>query len=238
MSALLITDVEDTVLGDGAALSRFRAFVEADPGRLAVAYSSGRTVDSVLASVAEHKMPAPRAVVGQVGTQMRLLPENDPVPGWTARIGVHFRRSDVMAALANEPDLRLQAESDQGPLKISYHLEGASAARIERLSALVSPLGAQLVYSSALDLDVLPAGADKGTAARFLAETLGYSPDRVLVAGNSGNDLALFQQGFRGVVVGNAHEDLKAGAGPRAFVATARFADGVLEGLEHWLGCG
>ena len=46
----------------------------------------------------------------------------------------------------------------------------------------------------------------------------------------------MFEQGFRGIVVGNAHPELKALNGSDIYQAEGEFAWGVLEGLEHWLG--
>jgi hydroxymethylpyrimidine pyrophosphatase-like HAD family hydrolase len=70
---------------------------------------------------------------------------------------------------------------------------------------------------------------------QFYAESLNVSPDHVLVSGDSGNDLALYEHGFRGIVVANAHPELKDLDGPNVFHATRPMAAGVVEGLEHWL---
>jgi hypothetical protein len=45
----------------------------------------------------------------------------------------------------------------------------------------------------------------------------------------------MFLQDFRGVVVANAHQDLRDLAGPTVFVSRFSYADGVLDGLWHWL---
>jgi hydroxymethylpyrimidine pyrophosphatase-like HAD family hydrolase len=93
------------------------------------------------------------------------------------------------------------------------------------------------VYSSGLDLDVLPPGVDKGSAAERLAGELGYTADKIFTVGNSANDAALMEGGFRGIAVNNAHEELKALDRPqRVYVARKSRADGVLEGIAHWIG--
>ena len=57
----------------------------------------------------------------------------------------------------------------------------------------------------------------------------------MLGSGNSLNDAALMSHGFSGIIVGNAHDDLKALAErDRVYLADAVFADGVLEGIGHW----
>lgn len=95
----------------------------------------------------------------------------------------------------------------------------------------------RIVYSSERDLDVLPAGIDKGTATAFLANSWDVPRDRVIVCGDTANDLSMFEQGFLGVVVGNALPELKSLDSPRVFHASEPFAAGVVEGLRHWLQC-
>ncbi len=55
------------------------------------------------------------------------------------------------------------------------------------------------------------------------------------MCGDSGNDLSMFARGFRGVVVGNAQQELKSMTHPDIYHSDRSFAAGVMEGLEHWL---
>ena len=103
------------------------------------------------------------------------------------------------------------------------------------------------------DVDVLPSGAGKGRAIRHLITSrpeetrLALTPEtRVVVCGDSGNDIDMFElteagavPGYRidGVAPSNALPELvhylKA-APVSAFRASARCAAGVLEGLAHY----
>jgi sucrose-phosphate synthase len=68
-----------------------------------------------------------------------------------------------------------------------------------------------------------------------VAECLGVAPERVIVAGDSANDLVMFEAAERGIVVGNAREELRSRIDPsRAYVARASYAAGMLEALAHW----
>ena len=53
-------------------------------------------------------------------------------------------------------------------------------------------------------IDIMPAGWDKGTATRFLAELLGYGLDEVATFGDSENDLAMIRAVPNSVAVANA----------------------------------
>ncbi|HLU48981.1 MAG TPA: HAD family hydrolase [Planctomycetota bacterium] len=235
---LLITDVDDTVLGDDPALERFTKFFDAVRDRLGIVYASGRFARSVEVSIRAHRMPEPLAVIGGVGTELLRYPTFDAINDWPARIARAWDADVVRQIFARERDLEPQPPECQSDYKVSYFLRDASDARLEDLRERLRAAGLEtaLIYSSARDLDVLPAGVDKGAAAAFLASEWSYAPEHVCVSGNSGNDAALFEHGFRGIVVANAHEELKAVARDhRAFIAPAPFADGVREGLRHWL---
>jgi sucrose-6F-phosphate phosphohydrolase len=131
----------------------------------------------------------------------------------------------------------MQPEKFQGEHKVSYYLTDASRSELAQIRSRLADAGvdADIVYSSQRDLDVLPAGIDKGSAAAFLAEYLEYEPEEVIVCGDSANDLAMFQHGFRGIVVGNAHDDLTDLRGPGVYISEFECAAGLLDGLNHWL---
>jgi hypothetical protein len=92
-----------------------------------------------------------------------------------------------------------------------------------------------MIYSSKRDLDILPAAASKGKAAAFLANRWQIDAERIIVAGDSGNDADMFRAEYRGIVVGNAQSELKSLKTPRIYHATSMFAGGVLEGMRYWL---
>jgi hydroxymethylpyrimidine pyrophosphatase-like HAD family hydrolase len=64
--------------------------------------------------------------------------------------------------------------------------------------------------------DVLPAGVNKGTTLLALLEWLEVDLATVVTAGDTLNDLAMFETGLNGVMVGNAEADLVAQPSPRA----------------------
>ncbi len=232
---LLISDVDGTLLGDDDALRTFsRWYAERDD--LTLVYNSGRLFDSVVESVRDTLLPEPAAIIGGVGTQVCSYDTGKTIGDWLANHD-GWNSNIVHAVLSQHDDVELQPDEFLSPHKISYFAREASAEFLASLKQQLAAAGcsAELVYSSRRDLDVLPAGIDKGTAAAFLAEHLGYSPRHVIVSGDSGNDLRMFQHGFRGVVVANAHAELKQLDGANVFQAESGFAAGVLQGLEHWM---
>ncbi len=92
-----------------------------------------------------------------------------------------------------------------------------------------------IIASGRDDFDVIPVGAGKESALRFLAETLDVEQEKTVVAGDSGNDLAMFRAAGQAIAVGNARAELlSAMPAATSFHATKPHALGVLEGLIHF----
>jgi mannosylfructose-6-phosphate phosphatase len=237
---LVISDIDGTLLGDSEALQSLNDWIEAGTHQLLWVFSSGRFFQSVCRSVREEKMPAPRAIIGGVGTEILKFPGGDPMVQWCKHIdpgGTRFSESVIKQEFSRFQRLVFQPLEFQSPFKVSFYLHDARAEELAELARCLTRAGMdfQLVYSSKRDLDVLPSRANKGNAARFLAEEWKFAPDRVIVAGDSANDRAMFDVGFRGIVVGNAATELKALDSGHVFQATDPFAAGVLQGLKYWL---
>jgi len=232
----IVSDIDNTLLGDDDALARFASW-RADAGReTALIYASGRFFESIVDSVESTDLPEPDLVIGGVGTEMRVFDSGEPIVSWTGRFEDRFDAAIVREALDGFPGLEEQPPALCSRYKASYYLEGAGQSELHQVRERVADAGidAEIVYSSDRDLDVLPAGVNKGSAARHAVEALGIDRDHVVVCGDSANDLSMFRHGFRGVVVGNAHESLKALELPTVHQAEAEYAAGVIEGLERW----
>jgi sucrose-6F-phosphate phosphohydrolase len=233
----LISDIDGTLLGDDEALQVLVDRIASLRPHLRVAYATGRMYPSVREALTESALPQPDAVICAVGTEIHRYPSGQVVQEWHDRLGRDWSAERVRQLLGGQPDVELQPDDCQSDLKASFYWRDVPPQRLDdvRMRLREAGLRAEIIYSSNRDLDVLPAGANKGTAAAFLASVWGIPPERVMVSGDSGNDRALFEQGFRGIVVANAHAELKELAGPHVYQARRPFAGGILEGLEHWL---
>jgi sucrose-6F-phosphate phosphohydrolase len=234
---LLVSDVDGTVLGCDRSLKRFAAWHERFRLYVRLVYASGQFFEPVAELVHAGILPRPWAIIGGVGTDLKIYPSGRPIFAWDERLYRRWERHRVCDSLTDVPRLTPQPEKFQGEHKVSYYLTDASPTELMEIRTRLraADIDAEIVYSSRRDLDVLPRGIDKGSAAKFLAEYLDYESDEVIVCGNSANDLAMFQHGFRGVVVGNAHPELIALRDDTVYVSDLPFAAGVLDGLNHWL---
>ena len=233
---MVVSDLDGTLLGHPEATARFIRWWSQWKTPRRLVYASGRFFGSVVASIEETGIPAPDAIISDVGTDVRLYPSGASMIDWISRWWPTWQIDDVQAVLDSELKLEPQPSQFQSAYKRSYYVRNAQPGWLHKTQLRLRErrVAAELIYSSNRDLDVLPAGANKGTAVEFLAQKWKVPRTRVLVAGDSGNDLSMFLQGFRGIVVGNAQAELAGLFGPNIYRSPHPYADGVIDGLDFW----
>jgi len=236
---LFSTDLDGTLLGNPEATARFQDYWNALPAdrRPLLVYNSGRTVADMRRLVDEGLLPAPDWLIGSVGTEVFECATGTPHED-RAALDAGWNRETAAARAATLPGATPQADEFQNPWKSSWHVPRADASLIEQLRAALAADGLQalVIYSSARDLDILPAAAGKGNSLARLCHQLAIPLQDVIVAGDTGNDTAMFRlPGVRGIVVENAQPELyEATVDLPLFYATHIMADGVIEGLRHF----
>lgn len=231
---LFVSDVDDTLLGDDAALARLAAHLSPRPPGLIIAYNSSRPVASLRQSLSENPaLPVPDYLIGALGTEIEDGASGEDLAAFDAELSAGWDRA-LIEAIASSLELRPHPAEFQRPYKVSYDIDGYDT--YKELLRRLDEAGHRVtvIHSGRTNLDIIPGPAGKGNAIDFLREQLGVPGDRVVVAGDSGNDLTMFVEPFRGIVVGNADPELKAVTGPSIYHAEATYAAGVLEGLRHW----
>jgi sucrose phosphatase-like protein len=233
---LLISDLDGTLIGDEEALKVFAKWIQAHKDFLSLVYATGRTFDSVVQEIQTTALPEPNVIITSVGTDIYDYPSGELMKIWHEKINKNWDAETVRKLFSSHSELELQPEQFQSAFKASYYLPDASHEQILKLKKQLrkTSIEAEVIYSSNCDLDFLPLRASKGKASAFLASRWYIPPQRVLVCGDTGNDKALFEQGFRGIVVGNAQPELKSLRGPGVYHADGFFACGVLEGIRYW----
>ncbi len=242
MSWCLVTDLDGTLLGESSSTLELRdairrARAELSAGELRWVIATGRAIDDTKEGLLEAGLSLTDfdAFITSVGAELRFGPEDPADPSFFA----HLSQSGFDAAAVRErldalPAMRLQPEHEQLPHKVSYFVEESAQARQRVIDALADlPFSTRCVFCLDNYLDVAPSNGTKGGAVEFLRRHWGLTPDAVVAAGDSGNDLSMLQASWRAIVVGNGASQLRSlRAKPGVTFARAKYAAGVLEGLR------
>ncbi len=266
---LLCTDLDRTLLPNGeppespGARERFSRFT----GRpeVTLAYVSGRHKQLVLDAIAEFDIPLPDYVIGDVGTTIYSIAHNEwqPWDKWHQEIAPDWAGYDhpaLVEIFADLEELTLQEESKQNTYKLSYYtrVDVDRSTILDTMQQRLAERGiiAGLIWS--IDdiehvglLDLLPGSATKVHAIEFLIRECGFQKERVIYAGDSGNDLPVLTSPINSVLVANARDDVRAEAVAQAskknnerslYLATGKelgmngnYSAGILEGVMHFL---
>ncbi|MEZ4700050.1 MAG: HAD-IIB family hydrolase [Rhodothermales bacterium] len=236
------SDLDGTLLGDGDAERRFKATWESlDEGRPLLCYNTGRMLDDVSGLIGRGQLPAPDYVISGVGTNVFDYRERQVLKEFSEMLDEGWDKPLVESIVQEMPGaITRQPDHYQHDYKSSWYYAEAPLARIQDLEKALEKAGldVHVIYSSALHLDVLPKWANKGNALGWLLRHIDIPENRTLVAGDSGNDSAMFAlRGVRGIIVGNAQPELveltRSGS---FFVAPPHeiCANAVLSGLHHY----
>jgi len=234
---LVVTDIDDTLIGDEKGLRELMDRLHDAGDGVAFGIATGRHSELALEVLSEWKVPLPTALITSVGSAIHYGPRLVEDGGWEQHINFRWNPKGVREAMRKLPGLKLQPKWGQGNFKISYFVDPEKApsdAEIRR-HLRSRKLGAKIIRSHDAFLDLLPIRSSKGMALRYLALKWGFPPERILVAGDSGNDEEMLTGNVLGVVVGNHSEELEKMRGePRIYFARAEYAWGILEGIEHY----
>lgn len=234
---VLATDLDGTLLaGTHEARRRvrdlFAAAAEAPAdARPTLVFVTGRGLETVMPLLSDPTIPSPDYIIADVGATV-VDRELRPVEPIQHELTSHWPGSQaVLRALSGFPQLVRQSVPQERRCSFLASEDAVTPA----LQAAVEALGCELLFSAGRYLDVLPRGVGKGAALRRLAAVAGFDPASVVVAGDTLNDLSMFEAGFRGVVVGGAEPALveRVRRNARVHVASLEGCGGILEGLTR-----
>jgi sucrose-phosphate synthase len=240
---LLVTDIDGTLIGERESTLALRDAIIAERERLgrfgARLYwviNTGRTRDSTHEVLLDNGFALDDfdALITCVGAELFLGPEPAACANYHAALSASgFDPGRVRRALEGLTFLRLQPDAEQRPHKVSYHAPDEPQLRREVAQALSRlPFETHCVFAHDNYLDIAPRNGAKGGAVQHLIQQWGLPRERVVAAGDSGNDLSMLDRDWHGIVVGNGHAQLAALRGlPRVYFARARYAGGIHEGL-------
>jgi sucrose-phosphate synthase len=250
LDRILVSDIDNTLLGDDKALKTLLrklknqrdsnvcdsaySNVYNKPG---LAFATGRNLQSTLLVIDEHQLPLPDFLITSVGSEIYYGHGMLKDEAWSRHIDYRWKLKELRKALSSVPGLKLQPARSQGVHKLSYFMNPDKAPTVREIQTRLRHLDlhARLIFSHGQFLDVLPVRASKGLAIRYLSMKWGLPPERILVAGDSGNDEEMLRGNTLGLVVGNYSPELTRLKGrERVYFAEGKYAWGILEGMQFY----
>lgn len=238
---LLSFDVDNTLLEFHTLKSNFTDVWNTykPNSEILLTYNTGRLIDDVLNLINKGILPEPHYIIAGVGTiiydykKKCIVKEFNDVldDGW------NLEAVEELISNTNHP-ITEQPTKFQHAYKRSYFFHDANPELIESIEQVFTDaqMHVNVVYSEDKFLDILPKWANKGNALHWLLNKLDIKSQNVLVAGDSGNDSAMFDmEDVKGIVVANAHEELyKYTKHRKVYHSENEHTKGVVEGLVYY----
>lgn len=230
---LLATDLDGTFLG-GNMESRLRLYrLIKQYADIQVVFVTGRGLESVIPLLNDPLIPRPDYIIADVGATVvngTTLEAIEPIQGnieqkWPSPYAIQTEVSE-------KTDVIYQEVPQQRRCSFYYDTD----TDLNKIYEIAAHFECDVITSVDTYLDILPQGVNKGSTLKALVEQLEIEEADVLVAGDTLNDLSLYNTGYKGVVVGEAELGLleHTAAYKHVYQATAPGAGGISESLGHF----
>jgi sucrose-phosphate synthase len=235
---LIVSDIDHTLIGEDDALEEFIDILNSSDTKIGFAVATGRTVDSAFDVLKEYKVPYPDIIISSVGAEIYYNYRGKLIysTGWEAHIKHQWNRGKIKKLLEGFKLIEYQEEKNQRDFKISYYTsENPENIKKIKETLIKNKIKANVIFSHGQYLDILPYRASKGKAIRYLAYRWNIPHERILVAGDSGNDREMLKGDLLGVVVANYSSELESLKGQnRIYFAKREYAGGIIDGINHY----
>ncbi|MFB6455628.1 HAD-IIB family hydrolase [Chitinophaga sp. Hz27] len=227
---LLATDLDGTFLGGTDEHRKILYDLVRDNKDIKLVFVTGRGVAGVLHLLEEDSwIPRPEYIICDVGCTVTHYETKQPVTAIQQQIASRWPGDHVREELKVVNGL-MHLDSHQ-QYRCSYFYDDNTD--FEHAARMAENLACDLLLSDGKYLDFLPKGVNKGFSVLQLVQYLQIPKEKVLVAGDTMNDYAMFAAGFNGVVVGESEEELvrNTASMPHVIQSQQPGAGGILEAL-------
>ena len=230
---LLATDLDGTFLGGSAEHKQALYQLISGNQDIQLVFVTGRGLEAVMPLLSDPMVPTPDYIICDVGgtvVEGASLQAVQPIQSDIDRRWPGERM--VAEAMSVFPELERQEVPQQRRCSYFCHQDAVTPGLLGAARAL----NCEVLFSASRYLDILPAGVNKGSTLRALVAHLGVAEDQVLVAGDTLNDLSMYEAGFQGVCVGESEPALLAATAdlPKVFQATDPGCGGILQAIVHF----
>lgn len=244
----LFTDLDGTFIpGDYASKNSLKEFINIfnKNNKLKLVYVTGRNKKETLDAIREYKLPIPNSFICDVGTTIY----NKKLHFFLLKDLSYYK---MLKTVVNDKEknrvtnnflklngLKLQEETKQKEFKISFYYN-TNTASFKDFDSIIKGTGWDKVTSIDNNgiglLDILPLDVNKLFAINWFIEQNNLSRNSCVFAGDSGNDLKVFNSDIRSILVNNCSNNLKNEVINRdnVYLSKGCFTQGVLEGCKYY----
>ena len=237
---LLSFDIDNTLINFHTLKSNFtKVWRSHKPKEVMLTYNTGRLIDDTLNLIKNGILPEPDFIISGVGTHIYDYGKKTVIKEFNQVLDEGWDLDAVERIIQNtNHPISEQPAKFQHSYKRSYYFYDANPKLIDSIEENFTKanMHVNIVYSGNKFLDVLPKWANKGNALQWLLGKLDINAKNTVVAGDSGNDSAMFNmEDIKGIVVANAHQELyKFTKYRQIYHAEKDYGDGVIEGLVYY----
>ncbi|RYY65417.1 MAG: HAD-IIB family hydrolase, partial [Chitinophagaceae bacterium] len=234
----VISDLDGTLIegADVTGLAEFSEWLAAHRETVAFGIASGRNRIITQQAIEKYNLPQPDFVICSAGAEIYYTNQYIADKGWDSHIDYQWKREELQEQLTKFPGIRLQETDAQWPFKISYYVnDHFSDDDLANLYKFLDDhkLRAKVLLTDNKFLDFLPFRASKGNAVRYLSYKWHHPLNRIITAGNGGNDKDMLNGKTRSVVVSNYSPELEElRKNKNIYFSGFPVATGVLDGIK------
>jgi sucrose-phosphate synthase len=234
----IFSDIDQNLVGHPTALKLFCDVIKEQRKCVTFGIVTGRRIDSALAVMKKHQIPAPDILISSLGTRIHYGQSLTEDSYWADHIDHDWSGQRIRRVLGKAPGLKLQPRKEQTPFKLSYFYDPEIAPTVEEIVSQLrqKDITANVTLSFGQFLDIIPARASKGQALRYASQRLDIPLEHILAAGGSGADEDMMRGNTLAVVVGNRHnEELSQLVDQeRIYFAEQDHAQGIIEAIDYY----
>jgi HAD superfamily hydrolase (TIGR01484 family) len=249
----LATDLDRTLIPNGSKKGGLQAIASLKSllsrHHVGLVFVTGRPLFLVKQAIRKYHLPFPRFIISDVGTSLYEFDGVDDfllVGEWgdrISRLNPSFVSSVIDDKVLSIPGVSSQASRYQSSFKRSFLVKDRRREKVilRRIRHALKNIPFTLVTSrdsrrKVLFVDILPLKVSKLFALNFLVGSYGIRKGNVVFSGDSGNDVELLCSSYKGILVGNASDEVRSMLKPSKslFFASESYAEGIIEGCYHF----
>lgn len=231
---ILATDLDNTLVGHKEKSEQLWSYFKEQQIPISLIYLTGRHYSSALELIEEYQLPKPDILICDVGASMYIGSELEEDEQWRLITSADWNPDLILSVTKQYEKLQRQPLPNDYRLSFTIPDDPGYVKEVEEMLKLYC-IAFYLMYSSNRDVDILPSHTNKGEALKYALQKFAPEHFRILVAGDSGNDVDMLRLGLPSVIVGNCQDEIKRYRYlPNVYFAKDTFASGIQEGWSYF----